>query len=373
MTDKSAQRGLLVYLSVFGLLLVALQVGACSSTSDEPPETHELQWSWLWDTQEGESTGTYLLGGRIPDLIRLSPGVLAAVDQQNSRVVVFDTDGANLDVIGKRGRGPGEFIEPFEISVGPDDHTIWVSDVLKGGLAKYRYAKGGSEFLVAHQNSWVGQNRWYPSFSVHTDSTYWANRLRFAETLDNSGHRIQLYHVNGELLRSFGEMDDPEWAENNGHLRRWNFGEVIDLTSDRVAFVSHMRPLLELWDSSGELLATHGVEDPRLRRDEPGEFEPGRFRFPIYFEDACWLPGRERIYTLSAILPDRGWLILGFDADDLELKEQYKFTHPTPDSLRFWIARIAADQEGDSVVFYATEVFSSNIVVLQAKAHRKGG
>jgi len=220
--------------------------------------------------------------------------------------------------------------------------------------------------------SWVGENRWYPSFSVHTDSTYWANRLRFAETLGGSGDRIQLYHVNGELLRSFGEMDDPEWAEDNGHLRRWNLGEVIDLSSDRVAFVSHMRPLVEVWNATGELLAVRRVEDPRIQRDEPGEFEAGRFRFPIYFEDACWLPDRERIYTLSAILPDRDWLILGFDANNLELKEQYEFTNPGPDRLSFWIARIAAEQEGDSVVFYATEVFSSNIVILKAKAARDG-
>lgn len=58
---------------------------------------------------------------------RLSDGSVVAVDRQSAQVRVYDASGRHLRSMGQRGRGPGEFTDPFQLWITPGD-TLWVGN-----------------------------------------------------------------------------------------------------------------------------------------------------------------------------------------------------------------------------------------------------
>lgn len=74
----------------------------------------------------------------------VSPGQVAAgrsgelyvVDQAAARVAVFDSLGAHLRTLGRKGGGPGELEHPWSVSIGPGD-TVWVHDFAKRGFVRF--------------------------------------------------------------------------------------------------------------------------------------------------------------------------------------------------------------------------------------------
>ncbi|HEX7050163.1 MAG TPA: hypothetical protein VF188_08190 [Longimicrobiales bacterium] len=70
-----------------------------------------------------------------------SAGNLYVLDRDNHRVVVFDSAGGVVRLLGREGGGPGEVEWPFNLSVAPDG-TVSVWDMGKHGLV--RWAPDGS-------------------------------------------------------------------------------------------------------------------------------------------------------------------------------------------------------------------------------------
>lgn len=84
------------------------------------------------------------------------------LDESTPRVLVFDTDGALLGERGRKGEGPGEYLAPTALDVGPRG-AVGVMDPEAGGV--HRWARGGS---------YVGRDPmpipyWGPGFAVTTD------------------------------------------------------------------------------------------------------------------------------------------------------------------------------------------------------------
>jgi len=97
-----------------------------------------------WDT-------VFQLGGSPQDTVLLQPEPLTA---RNGRVYVFDYgdralkafDMAGTPVwrLGRRGEGPGEFVQPVDVEVGPEGN-VWVVDPGAGRIA-----------IVSSKGEWVG-------------------------------------------------------------------------------------------------------------------------------------------------------------------------------------------------------------------------
>jgi hypothetical protein len=103
------------------------------STANRPVRTERRFLKASWDT-------VFVIGGNLSDTLLLRPRILAAgrdgpvvFDYGDHAVKSFDTAGRLRWRFGRSGSGPGEFLNPFNISVGPDGMT-WVTDVKLGRI-----------------------------------------------------------------------------------------------------------------------------------------------------------------------------------------------------------------------------------------------
>ena len=96
---------------------------ATCTISEEPTlvigddETDERQWF------------SYVRGAG-----RLSDGSIVAADRATAEVRIYDETGRHLRSMGRKGEGPGEFDDPFQLWVVAGD-TLWVGD----SMAPWRY------------------------------------------------------------------------------------------------------------------------------------------------------------------------------------------------------------------------------------------
>lgn len=96
---------------------------ATCTISEEPilvigdDETDERQWF------------SYVRGAG-----RLSDGSIVAADRATAEVRIYDETGRHLRSMGRKGEGPGEFDDPFQLWVVAGD-TLWVGD----SMAPWRY------------------------------------------------------------------------------------------------------------------------------------------------------------------------------------------------------------------------------------------
>ncbi len=103
------------WLTLFLVLPAILTCAAVEAAGEDVPvqavALHEL-WSIGGDTQDGNQ-----IFGVITDVCLDAEGNLYLVDQQLSRISVFDASGTFLRTIGREGDGPGEFRRPYRVFV----------------------------------------------------------------------------------------------------------------------------------------------------------------------------------------------------------------------------------------------------------------
>ena len=74
----------------------------------------------------------------VPWGIAVDPGagLIYVADQLEAAVVVFDSSGAYVRQLGRRGEGPGEFLEPMAVAVD-DDGVVSVFDARRGTVSRW--------------------------------------------------------------------------------------------------------------------------------------------------------------------------------------------------------------------------------------------
>src|SRR5687768_12133530 len=109
------------------LRLCTLLMASALSASMQDVQAQQLPISFGQERVVGraESLGSIMAAQVAPN------GGVYVVDHVNSRIVAFDAEGRRRWVMGRRGRGPGEFQIPYRIGVRPDG-TIFVFDVGAG-------------------------------------------------------------------------------------------------------------------------------------------------------------------------------------------------------------------------------------------------
>jgi len=137
--------------------LVFLSLPGCEGGEPRPSEIRDETWA-----DEGLELGSrtvhpvawdtiFQIGGSAEDTVLLQPEPLTA---RNGRVYVFDygdralkafdLTGTFLWRLGRRGEGPGEFVQPVDLEVGPRGN-VWVLDAGAGRIA-----------IVSADGEWVG-------------------------------------------------------------------------------------------------------------------------------------------------------------------------------------------------------------------------
>lgn len=148
-----------------------------------------------------------------------SANKMYVLDGFGRRVHVFDADGSHLRSIGRRGEGPGEFVLPQTIAIGPEN-TVWVGDVMLRRMSVFNGADG--ELLDAHSATWVGSTLRGLPFGPDGKYTGWIVRF----PLEDSHGSLEIredYPVNIDFVS--GEADTfPPFVQDGG-LKR--FGDAL--------------------------------------------------------------------------------------------------------------------------------------------------
>ncbi|MEN3185918.1 MAG: NHL repeat-containing protein [Atribacterota bacterium] len=195
-------------------------------------------------------------------------GNIYVADTGNSRIVIFDSSGKEIDSLGKEGMGDGEFYYPRGITVDREGH-IWIVDTAhncvqvldKSGRFLFRFGREGSEDVNFRHPRYI---------FVQND---------FVFISDYRNHRITIYDRQGNLVTTIGgkegigELDFsyPEgvWVDEEGIL--W----VADAGNNRVKAINAVfllqpkRYLLSLLESGndGDFFALWERLSPEERKD----------------------------------------------------------------------------------------------------------
>lgn len=108
------------------LIAAAMLVMATASAAQRPYDARETR------IISGTIDGPTALS-RVADLTIAPNGDLYVVQPMTQSISVFDSHGAFLRTIGRRGRGPGEFMSPGVIGWHAD--TLWVDDPALGRIS----------------------------------------------------------------------------------------------------------------------------------------------------------------------------------------------------------------------------------------------
>lgn len=122
-----------------------------------PAWTRDTAWRLEEDLRIGAGA---IDGTEVEQFVRISSittdsrGSIYILDIGSSEIRVFDSSGSFLRTIGRKGEGPGEFLFPSEINIGPSDN-LWVLD---DGTSRYsRFSRDGT-FLDSHPRRIRGRN-----------------------------------------------------------------------------------------------------------------------------------------------------------------------------------------------------------------------
>ncbi len=202
-----------------------------TSARDYPSEAVELPPGRVFG---GTGTGPGLSEPR--GIAADGKGNLYVADSKNSRIAIFDGNGAFLRTLGSRGGGDGQLNEPSGVAVGPDGE-IYVADTWNHRVARFGpngewrgqwkdpdrdffgpralVLSGGSLFVADTGNkrivrfdaegkvtsSWGGAGNGPGQFvepvGLAADSS---GRLYVADT---GNHRIQVFEADGKFVRQF--------------------------------------------------------------------------------------------------------------------------------------------------------------------------
>jgi hypothetical protein len=230
---------------------------------------------------------------RVSGLARRDDGVLALADVSEGNVKLFEPDGRLRRIIGRKGRGPGEFISPRHPAFAPDGRLLVVDGQL-GRLSRFTPV-GDLEETVALEAG-------FPIMGFHLlpDGRYAisapsSSKGRMIHLVDTAGRTVDGF-ISNQQTRPRIEPDLDEW----GYLAGVFFAG--DGTNLAVAF--------SLSDSLWSVDAATGAT-AAVRLMVPGYVQPtpptARIGSPQ--DMAAWSAG---FHTTSKVLLSRDLLLVPF-------------------------------------------------------------
>ena len=188
---------------------------------------------------------------------RLSDGSIAVVDRTSAEIRIFDEAGQHLRSMGRRGRGPSEFENPFLLWVTKGD-TIWVGDYrpwrYKLFTAKGEFVREVSlepEYLNPSRAGGVLDNG-YTVNSIRTKSAQNSN-FEVADTLV-----VEVHDPSGKLDGSLARMyDRPSGTLREGSNFRqsplFSSRALVDAQGSTIALAHGSKPEVRILDSAFNL------------------------------------------------------------------------------------------------------------------------
>ncbi|MFC1529249.1 hypothetical protein ACFL6R_00860 [Gemmatimonadota bacterium] len=328
-------------------------------------ETVELSVRYLWDPESPEIQDWQVLGD--PTDILLGPwNDLFISDGDQAQVLRCTTEGELIEVIGRKGAGPGEFRECWDLGYSSSDTTLWIVDrsTVRGHIARFKISPVSSLF----HDQFIAPNTWLqttPNLVVENTHSFWVHdRSRRAEK------RILQINDSGEITSSFGDPYVPSDATTERD--RWMISAYSEgvpelIAPDRIFYVYSARPVMELWTDSGRLLREREFDLPEIRSISQSINQIRREMqnqdvTPNYFQTATWHPESAAVYVMTADAIRNRQVIYAVDPTDFGILRRYIIQNEIEEEF---LIGLAVDGSSTQLRFFCISVFSAGIVALE--------
>jgi DNA-binding beta-propeller fold protein YncE len=194
--------------------------------------------------QKFDASGKYLQGWSTPECEKGRPtgltvdpkGDVLVADTHYHRILRYSSEGALLSQFGSEGSGPGQFLYPTCIAIGPDG-SLYVSEY--GGDDRIQVFTPDGKLI----RSWGSYGKEPGQFDRPQSIAIAGDRAYVA---DAANHRIQVFTLEGKLLRGWGDLKYPYSvsldAQGNVLVAEYGRHRVTKFSPDGAALASAGRP-----------------------------------------------------------------------------------------------------------------------------------
>lgn len=219
-----------------------------------PKDAIELEFQFSFPSESLLEKGIFLWWPR--QMIPLADGNIVVADQKACQLFMFDNRGNFIRNIGKKGEGPGEFMNPFCMSATSE--KIIVSDT-KNMRVQFYNIKG--DYLRSFKIF-----KAYMDIAIGKDEMIYAVPLR----IDPASKLVDVLDKNGQLLSSFGKArfgsDNSQWQAANWITISLNEKEELYIAYD-------LFPLVVKYSKEGALLAEYRIEHKAMQKKEKNNLD----------------------------------------------------------------------------------------------------
>ncbi len=346
----------LLLITILSLLISGT---GCSSGRDDTQSTIMLSWEWLWNP-EVEDLPDWQILNQPTHLLRGPYGELIVADNGNSRVLRISTEGDLIEIIGKGGEGPGEFLQPTYLSVERASGDLFVIDPRAGRLSQFSLERDQSQYRESY-SSQIPRQLSVPSLVIIDDLSVWTTGYA-------TSPRIRHMNLSGEVLQSFGEP----WIIDNIQpifVDLLNRGLLVDVGNGNLGYLWRTKAQLEIWSREGEHIQETELLFPEVqalmeldRGNDPADL--GREWVPFYFHWTDCLPSEEVIFV--GVLPialDAPFVFYELSTTDLSINRKY-VCEQIPEIYR--IESCIAEKTRNGYRFFALDRYNHGIAVLES-------
>lgn len=333
--------------------------------SSTAPPVIELSCRYLWDSYAPDLEDWQAIGLGPMDICWGGQNNIFLSDAQNSRVINFTKEGTLIYVIGRQGEGPGEFQQPLDLAYDTSNDILWVVERIQGRVSRFQIQENEFEFIdrtilpafMAHRGPCM----------VHEDGDlFWINWI--ARFVDNERPgketRITLMDLKGNEILGFGER----WTSRHNEISEtsWNTG-FLEKLPNSIAFISQMRPVVEIWSKNGELLCYRENDYPGLKVPPPRRISRDEtYTFPSFLSSASH-PSKNILYVLYHNAEKELVVILALDPSTLEILQEFHMIPKDNGIDHAFIQEFLVDDTGGNLSFYGLDLTQSSIVVMEVK------
>jgi hypothetical protein len=224
-------------------------------------------------------------------------------DQKWGHIFQFDSSGNFLKKIGRKGQGPGEFINPYCINLTKD--FLIVSDT---NGRKIRFFDRDGNYSRS-----IKVLKPYFEIVADADGFIYASPLR----MNKESLLIDVLDHDGHLIHSFGK---PRFGDETN----WNIPNMLKLAmnskGDLFAAYEHFSIVCK-YSRKGELLAVYRIEQEIMAERERLNIDAIRSKNAVWYTVICAIrAGRNGFYILSNYPRTH---ILEFDTHGKQINDYY--------------------------------------------------